>query len=150
MRAGSNSKVDSKAPSKGRPRSKPSSKKWFGTLANRPHRLRNFLSYKEKNSEDTTNDEVHSWRRDRCGSHLFLCFVERTSEGEEDLSKSFSPLHFVRTPSPLLKKLVPAACMRVNVLIPGHTLTPVVEEAPPSKPPHLLPLPSASAPTDYS
>ena len=40
--------------------------------------------YKEKNHEDTTNDEVHSWRRDRCGSHLLLRFVERTSEGEED------------------------------------------------------------------
>ena len=53
-------------------------------LANRPHRLRNFLFYMEKNSEDTTNDEVHSWRRDRCGSHLLLRFVERTSEGEED------------------------------------------------------------------
>jgi hypothetical protein len=84
MRARSNSNVDSKAPSKGRPRSKPSSKKWFGMLANRPHRLRNFLFYKEKNSEDTTNDEVHSWRRDRCGSHLLLRFGERTSEGEED------------------------------------------------------------------
>src|ERR1700722_19038284 len=43
MRAGSNSKVDSKAPSKSRPRSKLSSKKWFGMLANRLHRLRNFL-----------------------------------------------------------------------------------------------------------
>ena len=75
---------DSKAPSKGRPRSKPPSKKWFGMLANRPHRLRNFLFYKEKNSEDTTNDEVHSWRRDRGGSHLLLRFVERTSKGEED------------------------------------------------------------------
>ena len=51
---------------------------------NKLHRLRNFLFYKEKNSDDTTNDEVHSWRRDRCGSHLLLRFVERTSEGEED------------------------------------------------------------------
>src|SRR5580692_10862060 len=68
MKAGSNSKVDSKPPSKGRPRSKPSSRKWFGMLANRPHRLEKFLFYKEKDSEDTINDEVHSWRRDRCGS----------------------------------------------------------------------------------
>jgi len=37
MRAGSNLKVDSKALSKGRPRSKPSSEKWFGMLANSPH-----------------------------------------------------------------------------------------------------------------
>jgi len=53
-------------------------------LANRPDRLRNFLSYKEKDSEDTTNDEVHSWRRDRRGCPLALRFVERTSEGDED------------------------------------------------------------------
>jgi hypothetical protein len=39
---------------------------------------------KEKNSENTTKDEVHFWRIARCGSHLLLRFVERTSEGEED------------------------------------------------------------------
>ena len=77
MRAGSNSKVDSKAPSKDRPHSKQSSKKWFGKLANGPHRLRNFRFTKGKNSEETTNDEVHSWRRDRRGFHLLLRFVER-------------------------------------------------------------------------
>ena len=37
-----------------------------------------------KGIEDATNDEVHSWRRGRCGSHLLLRFVERTNEGEED------------------------------------------------------------------
>jgi hypothetical protein len=52
------------------------------SLANSPHRLRSF--YKEKNSEDTTNGEAHSWRRDRRGSHLLLRFVERTSVGEEN------------------------------------------------------------------
>jgi len=46
-------------------------------LANGPHRLRNFRFTKGKNSEETTNDEVHSWRRDRREFHLLLRFVER-------------------------------------------------------------------------
>src|SRR5580692_3589685 len=89
MRAGSNSKVDSKAPSKGRPRSKPSSKKWFGMLANRPHRLRNFLFYKEKNSEDTTNDEVHSWRRDPVGL-TFFCASANAQAKEKKMNEALT------------------------------------------------------------
>ena len=49
--------------------------------ANRPPRLSFF--YKENNGEDITNDEVYFWRRDRCGSHLLLRSVERTSKEKE-------------------------------------------------------------------
>src|ERR1700683_1414016 len=115
MRAGSNSK----APSKGRPHSKPSSKKWFGMLANRQHRLRNFF-YKEKNSEDTTNDEVHSWRRDRCGSHLLLRFVERTrgdawsASESSGLAATVVVLEFPRTASHYPPILPPKQFLRTH------------------------------------
>src|SRR6202789_1592877 len=53
----------------------------LGTVENgrRPHEIRHggpSCFHKEKNNENTTDDEVYSWRRDRCGSHLLLRFVE--------------------------------------------------------------------------